>query len=71
MKREDCESGIIGLYSLPKVEAAFERADKFIPERWYSKPEMIKNKHAFAPFGTGERTKPPLTPTPFQRHRKG
>lgn len=36
------------------VESAFERANEFIPERWYSKPEMVKNKHAFAPFGMGE-----------------
>ena len=37
-----------------KVESAFERANDFVPERWYSKPEMVKNKHAYAPFGIGE-----------------
>ena len=25
----------------------------FVPERWFSKPEMIKNKDAFVPFSTG------------------
>lgn len=25
----------------------------FVPERWYSRPEMIKNKDAFAPFSIG------------------
>ena len=24
-----------------------------MPERWYSKPEMIKHQDAFAPFSTG------------------
>jgi hypothetical protein len=27
---------------------------EFVPERWYSKPEMVKNKRAFSPFGNGE-----------------
>ena len=35
------------------VESCFEQAKDFIPERWYSKPEMIKNKNAFAPFALG------------------
>ena len=25
----------------------------FIPDRWYSKPEMVKNKDAWAPFSMG------------------
>lgn len=32
------------------VENCFEQADKFIPERWYDKPEMMKNRRVFAPF---------------------
>ena len=35
------------------VESCFEQAKEFIPERWYSKPEMIKNKSAYAPFALG------------------
>lgn len=35
------------------VESCFDRATTFIPERWYSKPEMIKNKNAYAPFAQG------------------
>jgi len=27
---------------------------EFVPERWYSKPEMVKNKRAFSPFGNGK-----------------
>lgn len=34
-------------------EDCFTRADEFLPERWYSKPEMVKNKHAFTPFALG------------------
>lgn len=26
----------------------------FVPERWYSRPEMVRDKKAFAPFGTGK-----------------
>jgi cytochrome P450 len=26
---------------------------EFIPERWYSKPELIKHKSAFIPFALG------------------
>ena len=35
------------------VESCFEQAKKFVPERWYSKPEMIKNKNAYQPFALG------------------
>lgn len=37
------------------VEACFEQADKFIPERWYSKRNMIKDERAFSPFAQGKR----------------
>jgi cytochrome P450 len=26
---------------------------EFIPERWYSKPELVKNQSAFIPFALG------------------
>jgi tryprostatin B 6-hydroxylase len=35
------------------VESAFEDPLSFVPERWYSRPEMIRDKSAFAPFGVG------------------
>jgi cytochrome P450 len=38
---------------LTAVESCYENAEQFIPERWYSKPEMIKYKAAFAPFSLG------------------
>ncbi|MCJ1457542.1 hypothetical protein MMC28_007910 [Mycoblastus sanguinarius] len=40
-------------YTLSRLESCFERASDFVPERWYSKPEMIKNKNAYAPFALG------------------
>ncbi|GAP91120.2 putative cytochrome P450 [Rosellinia necatrix] len=42
-------------YSIFRSESAFEDALSFIPERWYDRPQMIKNKQAFAPFGVGRR----------------
>jgi hypothetical protein len=35
------------------VESCYERAEEFIPERWYSNPDMIKNKAGYAPFSLG------------------
>ena len=35
-------------------EDCFERGNDFVPERWYEKPEMVRNKAAYAPFGTGK-----------------
>lgn len=35
-------------------EDCFERGVEFAPERWYERPEMIRNKAAYAPFGTGK-----------------
>ncbi|KAL8947425.1 MAG: hypothetical protein Q9222_006293 [Ikaeria aurantiellina] len=40
-------------YTLGKLEECFERAGEFIPERWYSKREMVKDERAFSPFAQG------------------
>ncbi|KAJ6126977.1 hypothetical protein N7523_002589 [Penicillium sp. IBT 18751x] len=40
-------------YVISRREDCFEQPRKFIPERWYQYPEMVRNKAAFAPFGTG------------------
>ncbi|CAD6591505.1 MAG: hypothetical protein ASARMPRED_005466 [Alectoria sarmentosa] len=42
-------------YSVFRHESAFEDPHSFIPERWYSRPELIKDQRAFAPFGVGRR----------------
>lgn len=31
----------------------YAEADSFIPERWYSRPELVKHKKAFVPFLSG------------------
>ncbi|KAK0291803.1 hypothetical protein LTR91_024676 [Friedmanniomyces endolithicus] len=40
-------------YVMGRDEASYEDAEKFVPERWYSKPHMVKRKEAFAPFSVG------------------
>lgn len=40
-------------YTIGRLESCFTQADQFVPERWYSRPEMVKNKAAFAPFSQG------------------
>jgi cytochrome P450 len=40
-------------YTIARDEDYYENASEFVPERWYSKPEMIKHKNAFAPFSLG------------------
>ena len=35
------------------AEECWVRPNEFIPERWYSRPELIKNKNAFVPFSFG------------------
>ncbi|KAL2873868.1 hypothetical protein SGCOL_010934 [Colletotrichum sp. CLE4] len=41
---------------ISRREDCFERANEFIPERWSTRPEMIRNLAAFAPFGTGHHS---------------
>ena len=36
------------------VESCFVRAGEFLPERWSSRPELIKDASAFAPFNQGK-----------------
>ncbi|KAJ5529440.1 hypothetical protein N7527_002833 [Penicillium freii] len=40
-------------YTIGRLETAYVHPHEFIPERWYSQPELIKDKRAFAPFGVG------------------
>ncbi|PGH15930.1 hypothetical protein AJ79_02097 [Helicocarpus griseus UAMH5409] len=44
---------MIPLWALGRSEDAYVRANEFIPERWYSQAELIKNKHCFATFSLG------------------
>ncbi|KAI1374297.1 cytochrome P450 [Hypoxylon crocopeplum] len=40
-------------YVIGRSEAVYERAAEFVPERWYARPEMIKERAGYAPFSTG------------------
>lgn len=35
------------------AEKNWVRPEEFLPERWYSKPELTKQKDAFQPFSSG------------------
>ncbi len=59
MWSDDVSNGIVivhlGTSSLTACPAEdhWVRPNEFIPERWYSRPELIKNKNAFVPFSIG------------------
>jgi cytochrome P450 len=40
-------------YSLARLETSYQFADKWIPERWTTKPEMVMDARGFAPFSQG------------------
>ncbi|KAI1274721.1 cytochrome P450 monooxygenase-like protein [Xylaria sp. FL0933] len=42
-------------YVLHRMESMWVQPNEFIPERWYSRPELILDKRAYAPFSTGAR----------------
>ncbi|KAI1120325.1 cytochrome P450 monooxygenase-like protein [Nemania abortiva] len=42
-------------YVVHRMESLWVQPNDFIPERWYSRPELIRDKRAFAPFSTGAR----------------
>lgn len=44
---------VLPVYAMHHDEANYERAEEFVPERWYSRPDMIKNKDAFLTWNIG------------------
>ncbi|OCL13438.1 cytochrome P450 [Glonium stellatum] len=40
-------------YSLARLESCYEMPTCFVPERWYSRPEMVRDRRGFAPFALG------------------
>ncbi|KAK3303718.1 cytochrome P450 monooxygenase-like protein [Chaetomium strumarium] len=40
-------------YTVFRDERNFERAAEFVPERWTTRPEMIKDRSVYIPFNTG------------------
>ncbi len=45
---------VLPVYAMQHDENNYEDAEKFVPERWYSRPEMIKNREAFLTWNIGE-----------------
>ncbi|KAJ6441496.1 cytochrome P450 [Purpureocillium lavendulum] len=43
-------------YNACADEEVYERCRDFVPERWFSKPEMVKHKDAFLPFLAGSES---------------
>ncbi|RSM08998.1 hypothetical protein CEP52_004420 [Fusarium oligoseptatum] len=43
-------------YTLQRDERAFLRPNEFLPERWTSQPDLIKDASAFAPFSMGRNS---------------
>lgn len=43
----------IPLFPLFHDPRNFVSPDEFIPERWTTRPELVRNRHAFIPFSTG------------------
>ncbi len=41
-------------YTLFRDERAFVQPDEFIPERWTTRPELVKDKSVYIPFNIGE-----------------
>lgn len=41
-------------YTVFRDERAFVHPNEFIPERWTTRPELIRDKSVYIPFNTGE-----------------
>jgi cytochrome P450 len=41
------------LWSLGRLESSYERANEFLPERWYASSTLIKDAQGYAPFVSG------------------
>lgn len=42
------------LYTISRREDCFEQGSSFIPDRWTTRPEMVRNAAAHAPFSLGK-----------------
>ncbi|KAI0973579.1 cytochrome P450 [Xylaria arbuscula] len=41
-------------YSIQRLESSYEKADQFIPDRWTTRPDMVKDNRGFTPFALGK-----------------
>ncbi|KAI0599796.1 cytochrome P450 [Biscogniauxia sp. FL1348] len=44
---------LVPQYTVARREDCFERPNEFIPERWTTKPHLVRNKTAFMSWGMG------------------
>ncbi|KAI0543533.1 cytochrome P450 [Xylaria curta] len=44
---------VLPRYSLGRLESCYEQPHNWLPERWTTKKEMVKNYQGFSPFSTG------------------
>ncbi|KAF4511026.1 hypothetical protein G6O67_002864 [Ophiocordyceps sinensis] len=47
---------VLPRFTINRREDCFERPLEFIPERWTSRPDMVRNRAGYTPFGTGSRS---------------
>ncbi|KAJ4294979.1 hypothetical protein N0V90_006987 [Kalmusia sp. IMI 367209] len=40
-------------YTIGRLERLYKQPDEFIPERWYSRPELVLDRKSFNPFNIG------------------
>lgn len=40
-------------YSLGRLESSYKSAHEWIPERWTTQPELVRDARGFAPFSQG------------------
>ncbi|KAL6231477.1 hypothetical protein BDW75DRAFT_247861 [Aspergillus navahoensis] len=43
-------------FCIGRSEISFEKPNQFIPERWTTKPEMVRDRSGFTPFGSGSHS---------------
>ncbi|KAJ8119834.1 hypothetical protein ONZ43_g3300 [Nemania bipapillata] len=41
-------------YNIQRLESSYEKADQFIPERWTTQQDMVKDSRGFTPFSQGK-----------------
>ncbi|KAJ2985385.1 hypothetical protein NUW58_g5558 [Xylaria curta] len=41
-------------YSIQRLESSYVKADQFIPERWTTQPDLVKDDRGFSPFSLGK-----------------
>ncbi|KAL4748735.1 hypothetical protein BDW72DRAFT_214564 [Aspergillus terricola var. indicus] len=43
-------------FCIGRLESTFEEPNRFIPERWTTRPELVRDRSAFTPFGSASHS---------------